>query len=109
MSDTQTFSPLQHHHRSGFCKEMMPQQIYLYLAVMRSGAQPMPIPFGVGGFIAIRRHRVNAPVYEDAKLGLTIPFRRWTRIEGFPVGLVSGFGEKFLKQNQQQGQGNQIE
>src|ERR1019366_4991219 len=54
----------------------------------------VPIPLGVHSLALgidgrIRRHRVNAPVNEDAELGIGIPGRAGPLVDGFPGGLIA--------------------
>ena len=41
----------------------------------------VPIPLGIFTYLAPRRHRIDAPVDEDAELGVEKPLRRRARVE----------------------------
>ena len=72
---------------------------------LRRGAalvlQGIPIPFGVAPFRPPRRHGINAPVDEDAKLGFVEPGWDGARIQRLPVGLVFLGGGRKERQGQQ--------
>src|ERR1019366_5560455 len=58
----------------------------------------VPIPLGVHGLAlgvdgSVRRHRVDAPVDEDAELGIGVPGRAGPLVEGFPGGLITILAE----------------
>ena len=57
----------------------------------------VPIPLGVAGLAldidgGEGRHGVDAPVDEDAELGVGVPLRARTPVDRVPVGFVAGLG-----------------
>ena len=64
-------------------------------AAFRDG---VPVPFGVSQLArqnrSVGRHRVHAPMDEDAEFGLGEPGRRGPFVDGFPGGLVGLRGKR---------------